>query len=181
MKCFILISILICSISSFCISPLSSNNKSTLTAVIESKPLKDKLSQEDIIKLKIKDFEKHIGKKLTIKEKIAFKIVQHNLRKVLGANTKPDEKNKGKTAFILGISSIIALCLVFIPYAFIASLPLAIIAIDMGNKAKKIDPSDKKARAAVILGWITIGLLSLFLLFLLAALIVILVLIGLSG
>jgi hypothetical protein len=173
----ILMCILIITMSSFISFPPASINKSTVH-IIQPTPLKDTLNKKDFLKLKIKDYEKYTGKKLTLKEKIAFKIVRQNLRKSMGPIKKPEEETKGKTALILGILSIVVLSLVFIPYAFIASLPLAIIAIVMGNKAKKIDPSDKKARGAVTLGWVTIGLHLLFLAFMLAALIVLIVLTG---
>jgi hypothetical protein len=160
MKGVIFICVLIITLSSFTTPLKSHGNKSTLTTIIEPTTFKDTLSKNAFINLKIKEYEKFTGQKLTLKEKIAFKIVQHNLKKELQTGKKPETRNKGKTALILGI---IGLALVFVPYAAIASIPLAIIAIVMGNEAKKINPADKKARTGVILGWCTLGLILLLL------------------
>jgi hypothetical protein len=40
-----------------------------------------------------------------------------------------------------------------------ATIPLAIIAIVTGNKVLKDDKNDKNAKTAVILGWVTLGLM----------------------
>ena len=155
MKRVFLMSIVIIIISSFANAPTVSCDKSILTTIIEPIPSKGKLSKENFIKLRTKDFEKYSGKKLTLKEKIAFKIVQYKLKKVPDG-PKAASASIGKTALIL---SIIGLALVFVPVLSIASIPLSIIAINMGKRAKKIDPFDKKARTAVVLGWVTVGLL----------------------
>lgn len=112
----------------------------------------------EILKLKIRDAEKIAGKKFSLKEKIAFKLLQHKYKK----SQHPAEENwakKGKTAMILGI---IALGILFIPYAGLASIPLAIIAIAKGNKVKKADPGNKQAKTGVILGWIALAVFAVF-------------------
>ena len=107
-----------------------------------------------ISNLKIKEVEKLLGRKMKLKEKLAFKLYQWKLKKEL--KKKADETdNKGETAFILGI---VALGSLFIPYAGIAAIPCAILAIIFGNKAKKNNPNDKKAKTGALLGWITLGL-----------------------
>lgn len=151
---------LICIFSSQAIAAIGNANKSTLRSTIAPSPLKDSLSKIDFRKLSVKEYEKHTGKKLSLNEKIAFKIVQHRLERGKPLFKKPVSSNTGTMAMILGI---IGLVLLFVPYAVIASIPLSILAIVLGNQAKKADPSDKKARAGVILGWVTLGLFVLFL------------------
>lgn len=72
--------------------------------------------------------------------------------------SKDGTKDKGQTAFILSLIGIISLV---IPFVSILSLPLAIIGLIMGYNAKRDDPTNKKAKTAIILGWITIGILLL--------------------
>jgi hypothetical protein len=56
---------------------------------------------------------------------------------------------------------LIGLCLLIVPYANLASLPLAIIGLTMGIKAKKENPNDTKAQTAIILSIVTLGLIVL--------------------
>jgi len=115
-----------------------------------------------ISSLSIKDIQKLAGRKLTFKEKIAVKVYQWKLKKGFTTFKKEETKsNKGNTAMILGIVAIA--CLV-IPYFVIASIPCAILAIVFGNQARKENPKDSKAKAGVILGWVTLGLILLALL-----------------
>lgn len=104
---------------------------------------------------KIKAIEKATGRKLTLKEKIAVKIFQWQIKREL-KGPKEGVKDNGKTAFILGLVGLISLV---IPVLNLASIPLAILAIVIGNKAKRENPYDKKARTAVKLGIITLALL----------------------
>jgi len=103
-----------------------------------------------------KEITRITGKKLTIKEKIALSIVRHKLKKVAAhADDHDKNKNLGKTALILGILSLVTL---IIPFLDIASIPLAILAIILVSKAKRLDPHDKRARTAITLGIVTLGL-----------------------
>ncbi|MES1216919.1 MAG: hypothetical protein ABUT20_15495 [Bacteroidota bacterium] len=117
-----------------------------------------------LAKMKIKEAEKILGRKLTLKEKIAFKIAQLKIKKGLKAKAE-GTPSKGQTAFIL---SLIGLCLLIVPYAGIASLPLAIIGLVMGSKAKKENPDDNKAKTAIILSLVTLGLIVLAVLLVIA-------------
>lgn len=72
--------------------------------------------------------------------------------------SKEGAKDKGQTAFILSLIGIIG---IVIPFVSILSLPLAIIGLIMGYNVKRDDPTNKKAKTAIILGWITIGILLL--------------------
>ena len=108
----------------------------------------------NLSKSKIKDIEKLLGRKMKFKEKIAFKVYQWQLKKELSVKKEEGKKDKGKTAMILGI---IGLASIFVPYLVIISIPCTILALVFGYQAKKINPEDSKARTAVILGWITVG------------------------
>lgn len=112
-----------------------------------------------ISKLEIKDIERLTGKKLTLKEKLVIKIYQLKLRREIrnSVNEIPQSK-KGKTSLTLGILSIIAaLAILLTPWFLLASVPLAIMAIVIGNRAEKESPGDKKARAGSLIGWISLG------------------------
>lgn len=67
-------------------------------------------------------------------------------------------KDKGQTAFVLSWIGLVGL---IIPFVGLFSLPLAIIGIIMGYSALKADPLNKKAKTAILLGWITIVILVL--------------------
>lgn len=121
---------------------------------------------EKITKMKIKEAEKLLGRKFTLKEKIAFKIAQLKLKKEFRTNAET-KSSKGQTAFIL---SLIGLCLLIVPYAGLASLPLAIIGLVMGSQAKRENPDDSKARTAIILSLVTLGLIALGILLVIAIL-----------
>jgi hypothetical protein len=58
----------------------------------------------------------------------------------------------------------------FIPYVILGALVAAILAIVLGSVARNQDPSNKKAYAAVLLGWITLGAIGLLLILILIAL-----------
>ena len=65
MKRVILMSIVIIYITSFANAHAVSCDKSIFTTIIEPIQPKGKLSKEDFIKLRTKDFEKYSGEKLT--------------------------------------------------------------------------------------------------------------------
>ena len=109
-----------------------------------------------LINLKPRDITRLTGKRLSVREKIALAVLKHKAKSQLHCATGEATNDNGKTALILGLIGLIGL---FIPILNIASIPLAILAIAIGNKAKKEDPYNKKARTAVTLGIITLGLL----------------------
>ncbi len=114
---------------------------------------------EQLANMKPKEAEKILGTKMTLREKLAFKLAQGKLKKALKA--KGEEKSsEGKTAFVLAL---IGLCVLFIPYLNIASIPLAILGIVKGSHAKKANKNDSKAQTAIVLGIVTLGLIALFL------------------
>ena len=112
---------------------------------------------QQIATMKPSEVEKIFGTKMTLKEKLAFKVAQSRLKKALKA--KEEEKSsEGQTAFILAL---IGICVLFIPYANIASIPLAIMGIVKGAHAKKVNKNDTKAQTAIVLGIVTLGLIAL--------------------
>ena len=139
------------------------------SAIIIS-PVKETVDPENtykkIVSLKIKDVQKMIGRKLTLKEKISFLILRHQLKN--HADSKP---NQGKTAMTFGIFGVVLFIagLFFAPL-LVGSLIAAILAVVLGSLARKENSSDKKALAVILMGWITLGLIALLLI--LAAIIV---------
>ncbi len=117
--------------------------------------------------MKTREVEKLLGRKMKLKEKLAFKVFQWKIKKGFYPGKVNDNGGKGKTAMILGIIAVAAL---FIPYVSVASIPCAIMAIIFGNQAKKINPNDGQAKAGVILGWVALGLLILALILVVAIL-----------
>lgn len=131
---------------------------------IATDPPKTAIPLDKIASMKTREAEKILGRRMTLKEKISFKITQYKIKKAL-KNKERGKASKGQTAFIL---SLISLCILFIPYLAIASIPLAIVGIVMGAQAKKENPNDKKAQTAIILGIITLGLIVLAIIFIIA-------------
>ena len=141
--------------SSFTTQSNATVQPGSLTSTVSTLPKDHAL--ERIAKMKIKEAEKILGRKFTLKEKIAFKIAQLKLRKGLKAKEENDS-SKGQTAMILGI---IGIACIIIPYGILASIPLAILAIVFGSQAKKINKNDGKAQTGIILGIVTLGLVVL--------------------
>lgn len=107
---------------------------------------------------KVKDVEKLLGRKLKLKEKLAFKVYQWKLKKEQKQPKADTGSDKGKTSMILGI---VGIGLLLLPYLALAAIPCAILAIIFGNQARKINRNDGKAKAGIILGWVTLGLIVL--------------------
>lgn len=159
MRSIIIRSIIFFSLFSIVI-PVSSANISSP----ELKTFPDGRPYKNIATLKIKDIQKLAGRRLTLKEKIGFFILKHKIKRQSKTNQR-----QGETAYILGITALgLFIVGLFVPVLLLGSLIAAIIAVVTGSIAK--DPSNRKARAGKLLGWITLGLLALLLL--LAAIIV---------
>lgn len=164
---FALIIILFTSFTSVSNTGLPAKEKSSPgTAKIE----KDRERLKKFASMKIRDYEKLTGKKMRLKDKIVFKLAQLKIKKEIRNEEQDKPSKKGNTAFILAL---IGLCLfvigiigayVLFGYALIPAVVLAIIGVVMGNHAKKENPNDKKAKTAVLLGWITLGLTAFLLL-----------------
>lgn len=110
-----------------------------------------------IASIKIRDFQKLAGRKLTLKEKISFLILKHKLK-----HKAKNSERQGQTSFTLGLAALGAFILgLFVPFVLLGSLVLAILAIVTGSMAKKKNPDDRKASGGKLLGWITLGLIAL--------------------
>jgi hypothetical protein len=104
--------------------------------------------------LKVKDLQKLIGRKLTLKERIGLVVLKSKLKK-----KKADNSKMGQTAFIIGIAAVGLLIIgLFVPYVMLASLVASIFAIVFGTSAYKKNNNDRKALAGKLMGWITLGL-----------------------
>jgi len=107
--------------------------------------------------LKIKEVQKLAGRRLTFKEKVSLFILKH-------PSSRKAESKQGSTAFVFGIAGLALFFIgLFVPYVMLGAILFAILAIVLGSVAKNQDSSDKKARAAVLLGWITLGATALLL------------------
>ncbi|MBL7725010.1 MAG: DUF4190 domain-containing protein [Chitinophagaceae bacterium] len=124
----------------------------------------------DILKLKVRDIERITGKKLKLKEKIAFKFLQWKIKKGLRITREEPKKNKGKTALIFGIIGLAGLITPIPIVGGLMALVGIILALVLGYQAKKENPDDKNAKTAIVLGWIGIGLVVLAVAILIAVL-----------
>jgi uncharacterized membrane protein YidH (DUF202 family) len=106
-----------------------------------------------LVTMRMKDLEKLTGKKLTLKEKIVFKIYQSKLKKENRKAEKGNYSKRSKTAFILSILSLATL--IIIPLSII----LAVIGIILASKSLKEDNEDKKARTAMGLSILALGII----------------------
>lgn len=105
-----------------------------------------------ISSLKEKDLRKQLGRKLTIKEKVAFFFLKKKAKKMAKEYGKA-----GESAYVAGLIAVGLLLtgLFFVPL-LLGSLVAAIVAIASGSKALKLDRGNKKAKTGKLLGWITI-------------------------
>ncbi|HUR67561.1 MAG TPA: hypothetical protein VMZ03_14505 [Chitinophagaceae bacterium] len=155
------------------------------TATTPSSPVKMHVQAvlTKLASMKVKELQQLTGRKLTLKEKLGFSILKHQVKKGNGGRMaelfvkriltkndpvtkkhgkKAEETSKGQTALVFGIIGLVLLIAgLFIPYVIIGSLVASILAIVLGSVAKKENPSDTKASTAKLLGWITLGLIAL--------------------
>jgi hypothetical protein len=143
--------------SSFTIKSDVANTPSRYNAALKDSVLNISYSWEQLATMKPKEAEKILGKKMTLREKLALKIAQGKLKKALKSNEE-DKSSKGQTAMILGI---IGIACIVIPYGILASIPLGILAIVLGSQAKRENKNDSKAQTGIILGIVTLGLVGL--------------------
>ena len=118
--------------------------------------------------LSIKQVQELIGRKLKLKEKIAVRFFQWKLKKGFTGLKEKKERDKGKTAMILGIAAVVSPVIPVI--GAISLVVCSILALTMGYQALKEDPADRKAKTGVILGWIGVGIIVLVLVILVAIL-----------
>ena len=114
---------------------------------------------KNIAAMKLKDFQKLVGRKLTFKEKITFLVFKYKTRhqrKAAGAD--------GRASFILGFVGLLLLLIGFLsPAVWLGALAASILAIVTGSVADKKDNYNREAHIGKMLGWITLGALALLL------------------
>lgn len=121
---------------------------------------------KSIANMKLKEFQRLVGHKLTFKEKIAFLVLKHKMKRQAKAADAD-----GELSFGLGLAGLGLFVLgLFVPYVIIASFVLAILAIVTGGMATRKDSDNRKAKAGKLLGWLTLGAIALLLI--LAAIII---------
>src|SRR5574338_177389 len=151
--------VIITAITPLFFSVIAFSANTSLITPTDNKPLLKEAIYSRIPSLKIKDLQRSVGRKLTIKEKIGFLILKHQLRK----HRAPEENMTGNTAFALVGLGLLVLGF-FVHYVIIGSVVAAILAIALGSSAYKQNRSDKKAHSAKIIGWLTLGIIALFVL-----------------
>lgn len=150
--------ILILSFVFFSVECFAKHNLATLPLLthvskigISSKP--KPVSAADFLKMTVKDVEKLSGRKLKLKEKIAFKLLQLKAKKEIKNKEKITYSKRSKTAFVLSILSLVTL--IVIP----VSVTLSVISIILASKSLKENNEDKKARTAMGLSILALGLI----------------------
>jgi hypothetical protein len=120
-----------------------------------------------ITSLKVKDIQKAIGRKLTIKERIGLLFLKKQVKRKAGESSK-----QGQASFILGLASVALLAGALILWGplLVGAIITSILAIVFGSMAKKDNPNDKKALAGRLMGWITLGLIVILIIAVIAAL-----------
>lgn len=154
MRIHIILGFILCSFLSTA-TPVSSTTLPSSTSKII--PVGD--IYKKIADLKVKDIQKLIGRKLTLKEKISFFILKQKLR-----HQPKESVNAGDVSLILGIAGLVFLALYFLVgfYFMIPAVASAIVAIVTGHRTRKKDPTNKNAKIGKLLGWITVGLITAF-------------------
>ena len=122
-------------------------------AIVIEKPIDG--GYKNIATMKLKEFQRLVGRKLTFKEKVGFFVLKHRMK-----HQQNDTDKQGQTAYILGLVGLGLFVLgLFVPYVILGSLVAAIMAIVTGSTAKKKDGENRKAKAGKLLGWITLSLI----------------------
>ena len=166
----------------FCLALITVPANSIVTPSIPSSVTAFEAIYNRSASMKMKDIQRLIGRKLTIKERIGFWLVKQKTKhewknafrnKVQGEQeqgmpfkgTRYSDSNPGQGALIIGIAALALLIIsFFVPYVILGSFVASIFAIVMGSTTFKQDRTNKKAHAAKLLGWITLGLIALFIL-----------------
>lgn len=144
---------------------ISFNSSFSHAAIVIMDPapsISNAISPPDISRLSMKEIQQLVGRKLTIKEKIGVKLFQWKLKKAASAGKVDKKDNTASLALIFSIVGLAAFLGIFIfGVGGLGLLVLlgSLLGLIFGNKAKRDDPGNKKAKAAVTLAWITLGLI----------------------
>lgn len=118
------------------------------------------MSLQDFLTLTPKKYEVLTGKRMTLKQKIAFAILKAKLKRQLADNAVPHKSNIGLLSLLFGAATWV---FAFIPAIGIASIGFAIAAIILGIIGLGRKKGDTKSIIGLVLG-------SLFVLLLIVAL-----------
>jgi predicted nucleic acid-binding Zn ribbon protein len=102
--------------------------------------------------VRIRDIEKITGRKLTLKQKIAFKIYQWKLIKEAKKINKDRTSKRSTAALVLSILSLASIIL------FPLSVLLAVISIILASRSIKENYEDKRAKTAMTLSILALGI-----------------------
>lgn len=145
MRKFILYTVLLCLQFTLAERSFATNTPGSTVVSVYPEGLTKKISS-----MKLKDLKKALGRKLTLKEKIAFLVLKHKAKKA-------EKSDAGESAFIVGVIAIgLFVVGLFIPYVIIGALIAAILALIMGGLAKEPGADNRKAKMAQLLGGITL-------------------------
>ncbi len=151
--------IIVTTIATLFFSMIAFSSTTSLIISPNGKPFLNEKIYTRIASLKMKELEQLSGRKLTLKEKIGFLLLKHQIKHRTTENRMP-----GNTALTIALIGLGLLVLgLFVPYIILGSIVAAILAIALGSSAYKQDHSDKKAHTAKIIGWLTLGVTALFL------------------
>ncbi len=111
-----------------------------------------------ISSMEMRDLKKVLGRKATLKEKIAILYLKHKVKKAKAKDAAHSALTMGFIAIGLLVAGL------FIPYVIIAAFIAGVLALVMGGMAKKPGEDNRKAKTAQLLGGITLAAIALILL-----------------
>jgi hypothetical protein len=133
-------------LQTFSFSP--GNTKTNLSYVMP-KNLKG-MSVQEFLKLSPKKYQQLTGKKMSLREKLAFAILKLKSKKQLPDDKTPAHKSDlGLLSLIFGGSAFV---LALIPYVGLVSIPLALAAIVLGIIGLGRKKGDTKSIIGLVLG-----------------------------
>jgi hypothetical protein len=159
-KLFLLLlsfSIFICTKAAFII-PRSDNTSNTISVKKDNPPSKLQL----IAKMKVKQIETFLGRKLKFNERIAFKLLKYKAKHSLKNDNELAAK-KGRTSLTLGICALVS----FLIFP-LAAIPLGILAITNGQQATKLNPEETNGKTGIVLGIVSLALIALVIILIIA-------------
>lgn len=137
-----------------CVFSYTANAVSVPLPAIDPSPAGVTIGKTDPSRMKARDVEQLLGRRLTLKERIGWMLVKRQLKKNRLPKPGFDIDKKARTAKTLGTIALIAL---FTPFAFI-SLPFSIAAIVMGSQVRRIDRDNRDAKKAITRGIVTLAI-----------------------
>lgn len=135
-----------------CFNAVANNSSRSNPVISENNPVVP-FTATELVNMSIRDAEKLAGRKFRLKEKIAFKLLHNKAKKEIGKAYKADYPKRSKTAFLLSILSLVTVILIPV------SVTLAVISIILAAKSLKENNEDKKAKTAMGLSILSLGII----------------------